>query len=808
MNTMTLHTNHLYHQLKEDITNSSTIYVLSSFVMKSGIDMIWDDLQTAQQRGADIKILTGDYLYVTQPQALAKLLMLQGENLEIRLWQSNGIAFHPKAFIFKHRAEGAIIVGSSNFSRSALTSGVEWNLRMKRQTNHTTFDQAIHEFIELFYADETMEVNKESIKYYDEAYHTFHRNHADLLQTWTKREEIALTLPTTEDNLPTETKDTPLQYETKLTPRPAQQEALKALRQTVAEDYSKAMVVMATGLGKTYLAAFFAQDYPKILFIAHREEILRQAQESFEDVLDKQGGLYYGAEKSEMQDMLFASIFTLSIQEHLHRFEKDAFDLIIVDEFHHAAAKSYRKVIDYFEPTFLLGLTATPERTDGQDVFALCDGNVAYEISFIEAIQRGWLAPFTYYGVKDDIDYSNIQWLGSTYDQQQLMVEQINEQRAEQIFNKWMEHKQTRSLGFCSSIQQADFLAEFFIDRGIAAISLTSTTKDISRQEAIEKLETKEIDIIFTVDIFNEGVDIPSVDTLLFARPTESLVVFTQQIGRGLRKYPTKDTCVIIDLIGNYRHADTKLEVFAAGMEERKRKEVVPKVPENCTLHLETDVIDLLEEMKKKRSPRKQRIYEDYLRVKEHLGRRPTYREVHLYGKENSKEYRQAFGGYFAFLADYDELTEAEISVYQTYYQWLNKVEKEQMTKSYKMVVLEYLLQKGSAQWHQSVTPTEVAPYFHHFYMSKNYRKRIDFSSRNTKQLWDYDEQGVAKLIANMPMDKWVGKDGLVTFDGENFAMNFTVESEDEDILHEMTRQLCEYKMQVYFERKGYKKEI
>src|SRR5690625_2212234 len=288
MNTMTLHTNHLYHQLKEDITNSSTIYVLSSFVMKSGIDMIWDDLQTAQQRGADIKILTGDYLYVTQPQALAKLLMLQGENLEIRLWQSNGIAFHPKAFIFKHRAEGAIIVGSSNFSRSALTSGVEWNLRMKRQTNHTTFDQAIHEFIELFYADETMEVNKESIKYYDEAYHTFHRNHADLLQTWTKREEIALTLPTTEDNLPTETKDTPLQYETKLTPRPAQQEALKALRQTVAEDYSKAMVVMATGLGKTYLAAFFAQDYPKILFIAHREEILRQAQESFEDVLDKQ----------------------------------------------------------------------------------------------------------------------------------------------------------------------------------------------------------------------------------------------------------------------------------------------------------------------------------------------------------------------------------------------------------------------------------------------------------------------------------------------------------------------------------------
>ena len=799
-----LHTNNLFKQIREDIRNSSTIYILSSFIMRSGIDVIYNDLKFALQNGADVKVLTGDYLYVTQPQALLKLLTLQSDNLEIRLWQSNGIAFHPKSFIFKHREEGTIIVGSSNLSRSALTTGVEWNVRMKRRASKSTFDQAIFQFIELFYAEETMEINEETIKIYDEAYHQFHANHADLIQSWTKREEIELTLPTKKDEeLPEEIQE-PITYETKLEPRPAQEEALTALESTVEEDYSKAMVVMATGLGKTYLAAFFAQKYKKILFIAHREEILKQAKASFEKVLNKEGGLYYGMEKESDHDMLFASIYTLSIQEHLHKFNKNEFDLIIVDEFHHAAAKSYQKVIDYFEPEFLLGLTATPERTDGQDVFALCDGNVAYEITFIEAIQRGWLTPFTYYGVKDEIDYSQIRWLGKRYDQHQLLIEQLNTERAAHIYEKWQMYKQSRTLGFCSSIEQAEFLADYFIEQGDKAISLTSQTTNISRETAIKKLETKEIEIIFTVDLFNEGVDIPSVDTLLFARPTESLVVFTQQIGRGLRLYPNKETCVIIDLIGNYRHADTKLQVFDQRLGQAKT-DIIPTVPETCDIHIETDVINLLKELKKKRSPRRERMYHDYVQVKERLGRRPTYREVHLYGSENSKEYRQAFGGYFAFLNEFDQLNEKEKEVYETYYHWLNKVEKEQMTKSYKMVVLDYLLQKGPDLWYKPVTPNEVAPHFHHFYMAKNYRKQIDFSNRNTKQLWDYDEGKVAKLIANMPMSKWVGKDGLVSFDGENFRMNFEVDTKDEKILHIMTRQICEYKVQVYFERKGHK---
>lgn len=804
VNKITLYTNNLYKQLREDIRKSSSIYILSSFIMKSGIDIIYDDLKISLDKGADIKILTGDYLYVTQPQALEKLLTLESDNLEIRLWRSDGATFHPKSFIFKHREEGAIIVGSSNLSRAALTTGVEWNLRMNRQASKSTFDQSVFQFIKLFYADETIEINRESIKQYEKDYHDYHAKNPNIIHTWTKKEEIQLTLPTEEEQLPNQIEEKTT-YEINITPRPAQKEALEALQSTMEEGYDKAMVVMATGLGKTYLAAFFAKQFKKILFIAHREEILKQAKESFEKVIQKPGGLYYGLEKDENHDIIFASIYTLSIQDHLHKFKKDEFDLIIVDEFHHAAAKSYQKVIDYFEPKFLLGLTATPERTDGQDVFAICDGNVAYEITFIEAIQRGWLAPFKYYGVKDDIDYSKIRWLGQKYDQQQLLIEQLNTERAQKIYEEWMKYKQTRSLGFCSSIEQAEFLAEHFTNQGVNAISLTSNTKNISRQEAIRKLESREIEIIFTVDLFNEGVDIPSVDTLLFARPTESLVVFTQQIGRGLRKYAGKDYCVIIDLIGNYRHADTKLQVFEPKEKRGKTKKIIPEVPENCELHLETDVINLLEELKKKRSPRKERIYQDYLKVKERLGRRPTYREVHLYGTINSKEYRQAFGGYFSFLNHYNELSEEEVEVYNTYYDWLNKLEKEVMTKSYKMVVLEYLLQKGPDQWYEPVTPNEVAPFFHHFFMSKNYRKQIDFSDKKTKRLWEYDEKRVADLVAEMPMSKWVGKDNLVFFDGEKFGMNFEIDKKHERILHMMTRQICEYKLQTHFERKGNK---
>ncbi len=246
---------------------------------------------------------------------------------------------------------------------------------------------------------------------------------------------------------------------------------------------------MATGLGKTYLAGFFAQNFTKILFIAHREEILYQARDSFKRIMpEKQYGIYNGKIKEGEADAIFASIYTLSIKKHLEQFRADEFDLIIVDEFHHAAADSYKRALDYFQPKFLLGITATPDRNDNKDVYALCDGNVAFRLDFLEAINHQWLAPFTYYGVYDDTDYSQITWLGNRYAEEELLQVQLREELAQKILQAWEDKKQTRTLGFCSSIRQADYLSNYFNNHGYHTVSLHSQRNGISRNQAISQL--------------------------------------------------------------------------------------------------------------------------------------------------------------------------------------------------------------------------------------------------------------------------------------------------------------------------------
>ena len=466
-----------------------------------------------------------------------------------------------------------LIVGSSNLSRSALTSGIEWNLSMDKEAGPQAYDLAVKTYIEdIFHSDQTVPVNEETIKNYRDQYEKYHQKHDNLVKTWTELEEIELMLPS-EDHPEVEVvMDPPATYG-EIKPRFAQPEALEQLETALEEGYNRALVVMATGLGKTYLAGFFAQKFKRILFIAHREEILNQAKRSFGQIMpDRSGGIYNGKMKDAEAETIFASVSTLSMKQHLEVFEPDTFDLIIIDEFHHAAATTYQRVLDYFKPKFLLGITATPDRNDNKDVYAICNGNVAYRIDFLEAIQRQWLAPFKYVGVYDDTDYSQLTWLGTRYAEEDLLKVQLREEMAENILQAWKDHKQTRTLVFCSSIRQAVFLSGYFNKQGYKTVSLHSKQVDISRTKAISMLEKGELDAIFTVDLFNEGVDIPAVDTLLFVRPTESLTVFTQQVGRGLRLHPDKEACVIIDLIGNYRNADIKLSVFDTNPEAQKKK--------------------------------------------------------------------------------------------------------------------------------------------------------------------------------------------------------------------------------------------
>ncbi|MFC7063424.1 DEAD/DEAH box helicase family protein [Halobacillus seohaensis] len=804
---MKLHTGQLLEDILSHIEQSSTIYIMTSFIMKSGVEQIFHGLEKAALAGADIKILTGDYLYVTQPQALKRLTDLPDQQVEVRLWQSNGRSFHPKAFLFKYEEQGTLIVGSSNMSKSAFMDGVEWNLSMPRQVSETVYDQSLDEFIHMFQADNTIHINKETVKNYEEQYDQFRESHPDLAQTWSKQEELNMTFGHIVGQEPSSViYEENADYQGKPEPRFAQPEALDALYETIEEGYDKAMAVMATGLGKTYLAAFFAEKFERVLFVAHREEILHQAKGSFHHVMpDKTAGIYNSRSKEYQCEHVFASIFTLSIQDNLHRFNPDDFDLIIMDEFHHAAANSYQSVLDFFNPDFLLGITATPERTDGQDVFAICDGNVAYELDFIQAIQRGWLSPFRYYGIYDETDYSQVTWLGNKYDQKELLEVQLQEEVAEKIVTRWSEHKQSRTIGFCSSIRQAEFLTQYFNDNGYRAIAIHGKTHHVTRRESINRLESQQLDIIFTVDLFNEGVDIPSVDTILFVRPTESLVVYTQQIGRGLRLSEGKSHCTIIDLIGNYRNADNKLALLDTNRGEHKPgASVVPVVPQGCELNLDTKAIDLLKELRRKVSPRKEKLRTAYHKVKEQKGRRPTYYELHLYSDVNGKEYKRIFKSYTGFLKWAEELTVEEVRVYERYKHWLEEAEKTLMSKSYKMVVLQLMLDRGVESFEQPVKAKEIAKDFHDFYMSKSYRKETDFSTSNTKKLWEFDERKVAKLIEDMPFTKWAGSsDGLIDFDGEVFIVNMEVEEIDREILYAFTKDICDYRLHHYFEKKA-----
>ncbi|WP_100372088.1 DEAD/DEAH box helicase family protein [Bacillus sp. FJAT-45037] len=797
---MRLITELLIDEIKESIEKASSIYIVTAFLMKTGVDLLKHPLKEALDRGAEVKICTGDYMYITQPDALRALFLLD-ERIEIRLWQSNGRSFHPKAYLFQFDEDhGHAIIGSSNLSRSALTHGVEWNVSIPSRDGGQVYEEAMHAFMKLFLNDHTIPVNDVTICSYEEEYKRKNEAREGRLVEWDTDDEKEIMFGEKDKELPI-IRDQSQPYQV-LQPRQAQLEALENLEQTVEEGYDKALVVMATGLGKTYLSAFFARRFKRVLFIAHREEILYQAKKTFEHVMpNRTYGVFNGKQKERDADFVFASIFSMANRKQVEEFEHDGFDLIIVDEFHHAAANSYQHVLDYFSYSFLLGLTATPDRMDGKDVYAICDGNVAYKIDFLTAIERGWLSLFRYHGVYDEVDYSKVTWLGKRYDEAELLDQQLRDDVFENIYRAWISYKQSRTLVFCSSIKQANFLAQSFKNREISCISLHSQSSPNDRKQAIAMLESGQIEMILTVDLFNEGVDIPTVDTLLFVRPTESLSVFIQQIGRGLRLSSEKEACVIIDLIGNYRNADLKLRVFRHEVEDKKKREtMIPEVPSSCFIDLETKVIDLMTQLKFKRKPRREEMLSTLQHVREELGRRPTYKELHLQGSFDGSQYRVEFGSYFTMLKEAGLLTKEEVEIHNHYLDWLKEVESTLMTKSYKMVILSYMLSRGVGKWDQSITPVEAAPYFHQYYMSEEYRKKIDFSAKNTKGMWEYNEKKVSSLIATMPMTKWSGSSkSSATFDGETFGLSFDILPEHRETLFEWTKEICDYRLHRYF---------
>lgn len=451
-------------------------------------------------------------------------------------------------------------------------------------------------------------------------------------------------------------------------PNHLQQQALNDLDVRRNVGWKKGIVVLPTGTGKTFLSAFDTKKVAgKILFIVHRLNILSQSKEAFEKVYPKETlGLLTGEVKENVNArILFASKDTLRNPETLYKFRADEFDYIIVDEVHHGQAQSYQIILDYFKANFfMLGLTATPDRMDRKDIFELFDYQKVFEFTLNEAIEKGFLVPYNYYGLKDNIDYSQIRYRGNKYNVADLDRHLIIKERNEQILKEYLEKgKSYKAVGFCASIKHANAMAKFFNENGIPSQAITAETPN--RDELIKQFRESKFTVAFTVDLFNEGVDFPDLRVLLFLRPTESKTVFIQQLGRGLRLCNGKENVVILDFISNYEKAGKIREYLAKGKDEQKNakgriEKVIYEYSPNCEVHFDAAVEQILDNQDRAaREITKEDLIDAYYTLAETLGHKPTQQEINDQGEFKIAKYLSVFGSWVRFLREIGEFTEA-----------------------------------------------------------------------------------------------------------------------------------------------------
>jgi superfamily II DNA or RNA helicase len=453
-------------------------------------------------------------------------------------------------------------------------------------------------------------------------------------------------------------------------PNPLQQEALQALDFYRGKGWKKGVVILPTGTGKTILSALDAKRLGgRVLFLVHRLDILKQSITAYQKVWPQmRAGMLTGeARENESDcDVLFASKDTLRQPAELTNYRRDEFGYIVVDEVHHGQTPSYSDIFAYFRPRFMLGMTATPDRTDRKDIFELFDYNKVFEVSLQEAIEDGYLVPYTYYGLLDNIDYSRIRYQNNRYRVDDLERNLIIPERNEAILREYLDKGEgDKAIGFCVSIKHANRMAEFFNERGISAAAITSETLD--RDEKIAAFRGDEIGVVFTVDLFNEGIDFPNVRVLLFLRPTESKTVFVQQLGRGLRLFIGKDRVRILDFIGNYNRANQVRKWLARSSREtthiegnERRKKIEYTYSTGCEVKFQTEVEEILDRQDEAElEATKDDLKEAYFLLAENLGRKPSRSDIDEQGQYKSTFYTRLFGSWKNFLQEVGEYTEA-----------------------------------------------------------------------------------------------------------------------------------------------------
>ena len=609
-----------------------------AFVTTGGIAALMETLIALKKKKIKGKILASQYLNFTHPEALRRIM--QFENIELKIATEGN--FHSKGYLFRKGNVFDLIIGSSNLTQTALSTNKEWNLKISATDNSELIGVAVAEFRQEF--EVAQKVEKEYLIEYD------------LL--WRARTKFER-----------EIKERRKSFEVlKVTPNQMQKEALSNLEHLRSIGKQKALLISATGTGKTYLSAFDVQKVKpkKFLFIVHRLTIAEEAMKTFENLLGAEikMGIYSGKRKELDSDYLFSTIQTISKQEHLNNFEPSHFEYIVIDESHRAAADSYQRIMNHFSPKFLLGMTATPERTDGDDIFKMFDNNIAYEIRLHRALSEEMLSPFHYYGVTDLT--INDQEVDELTDFNHLTAKERVERIIETAKIYGCDNGNVRGLIFCSNNEISIKLSNEFNERGFQTIALTGDSSEAERQRAIRLLESEnyseKLDYIFTVDIFNEGIDIPSVNQIIMLRPTQSAIIFVQQLGRGLRKIDAKDYLTVIDFIGNYNN--NYLVPIALYGDRSYNKDALRKlissgsnlIPGCSTINFDRISKDkIFESIDSANMQMKKDLVQDYNLLKRKMGRIPMMIDFINHGSRDPQLYVNYSKSYFNFVAGQED---------------------------------------------------------------------------------------------------------------------------------------------------------
>ena len=773
--------------LSQAMARATEIDIAVAFIKATGIRLLLPDLLAALQPTAEsappnrrVRILTSDYLDVTDPEALRLLLLLQGQGGDVRVFETRATSFHLKAYILAKTVDGGLIegtafIGSSNISRQALQDGLEWNYRVT-YPGDSGFLEARQRFAELF----------------------VHPRTVSLSNGWIERYERRRVPPPRAIAPGSQEQDPPPQATS------VQLEALEALASTRDSGYRRGLVVLATGLGKTWLAAFDStrMGARRILFVAHREEILSQAAQTFIRIRPKSRvGLYRGQSQDAEVDVLCASVQTLARAAHLERFAPQHFDYVVIDEFHHAAAATYRRLLGHFAPAFLLGLTATPDRTDQSDILSLCDDNLVFTRNLFEGIQAKLLAPFHYYGVLDEsVDYREVPWRNGRFDPEQLSNKLATLARARHAIREWRSRAQKRTLAFCVSIRHADYMASQFQRAGITSAAVYAGSA-LGRAQALEQLRDGELRVVFSVDLFNEGVDLPGIDTVMMLRPTESKILFLQQLGRGLRRSEEKEHLVVLDFIGNHQSFLQKPQaLFGVGATykalaafARKAEQGRLDLPDGCYVNYDLGIIEFLKSLDSAGTQK------DYEALRASLGRRPTLAEFYRSGA-SIQAMRHQHGSWFELVQTMGDLQEDEVHAVSALGGLLREVEVTPMTKSFKMVLLEAWLELDGL-----VSPPSVADLAHRSWEVLHRRPGLlgDLPEAIV-QLPDGENDKWLRYWRDNPVNAWIGGNrtaatpSFFRVEGDRFALAQSLSAQQASAAEGLLQELAAYRLATY----------